>query len=155
MSRLGTRGRKMPRERKERGGKEGWKTRGKRGFTGCVVRDHGDYCMNSQPRFSDLFSYIKLVEHGLIIPAVGYRRCIQSEHAMSSRDSKEILGSPQAIAEAQDYQRQTTNKKARPGLQSARLHTSWQSIPHETQDDTFITLSFVQLNARRRGPKFQ
>ena len=74
---------------------------------------------------------------------------------MSSRDSKEILGSPQAIAEAQDYQRQTTNKKARPGLQSARLHTSWQSIPDETQDDTFITLSFVQLNARRRGPKFQ
>ena len=88
----------MPRERKERGGKESWKTRGKRGFTGCVVRNHGEYCMNSQPRFSDLFSYINLVEHGLIIPAVGYRRCIQSEHTMSSRDSKELLGSPQAIA---------------------------------------------------------
>ena len=54
--------------------------------------------MNCQPRFSDLFSYINLVEHGLIIPAVGYRRCIQSEHTMSSRDSKELLGSPQAIA---------------------------------------------------------
>ena len=107
--------------------------------------------MNSQPRFSDLFSYIKLVERGLIIPTVGYRRSTRCPQGIPKSYWVLLKQSP----EAQDYLRQTTNKKARPGLQSARLHTSWQSIPHETQDDTFITLSFVQLNARRRGPKFQ